>query len=201
VTRQRISLRTPALAYLARAFTAMLALIAIWYGLMLCLLALKISPSAVNSISAYRNIYAHAAKLGTADFSTTVRLIAGSAGLLAFLILGYLALQELPRPHLAREELKLADQEHGALLVRPHAVERIAETVATAQSDVTSANARLADRALVIGIRARRASTVADSLRSVREHVHEAMATHDLPDLTVHVTLTGYDPQTKRDLA
>lgn len=198
---QRISLRTPALAYLTRALTFVLALIAIWYGLMLCLLSLKVAPGTVNSISGYRGVYDHAAKLGAADFSTAVRLVAGFAGLLAFLVLGYLAYRELPRAHLAHADLELADQERGTLRVRPRAVERIAETVATGQSDVTSASARLAGRALTVAVKVRRAGTVADTLQSVRRRVHEAMAKHGLPHLPVHVTATGYDPQTRRDLS
>lgn len=199
--RQRISLRTPALAYVARALTVLLALILVWYGLMLCLLATKASPTTVNSISAYRTIYDHAAKLAAADFTTTVRLIAGFGGLLAFLILSFLALQELPRPHLTRAELDLADDEKGSLRVGPRAVERIAETAAAQQGDVSSASARLGDQELTVAIGVRRASTVADTLRSVRQRVHEAIERHDLRDLPVNVTATGYDRTTRRELS
>ena len=194
--RQRITAHTPALAYLARAFTLALALIVVWYGLMLCLLALKIAPGTVNSISGYRSVYEYFTKLGPADFSAGVRLAAGFAGLLAFLVLGFLALRELPRPHLAPRELALAEEELGSLVVRPRALERIAERAAAGQSEVTSASARLGDRALSVGIGVSRASTVADTLRGVRHHVHAAIAAHELPDLPVDVTATGYDPQT-----
>ncbi len=179
--RQRIPARTPALAYLARAFALALALIVFWYGLMLCLLALKIAPGTVNSISGYRSVYEYFAKLGPAEFSAGVRLLAGFGGLLAFLMLGFLALQELPRPHLARGDLALAEEELGSLLVRPRALERIAERAAAGQSEVTSASARLGDRALSVGITVSRAGTVADTLRGVRHHVHEAIAAHSFP--------------------
>jgi len=130
-----------------------------------------------------------------------VRLLAGFGGLLAFLVLGFLALRELPRPHLARGDLALAEEELGSLLVRPRALERIAERAAAGQSEVTSASARLGDRALSVGIGVSRASTVADTLRGVRHRVHAAIAVHELPDLPVDVTATGYDPQTRRDLS
>lgn len=198
---QRISARAPVLGYLAWVSTLVLALIVVWYGLMLCLLALKIAPGTVNSISGYRSVYEYFAKLGPADFSAGVRLLAGFGGLLAFLVLGFLALQELPRPHLARGDLALAEEELGSLLVRPRANERIAERAATGQSEVTSASARLGDRALSVGITVSRAGAVADALRGVRHHVHEAIAAHELPDLPVNVTATGYDPQTRRDLS
>jgi len=202
VTRQRISLRTPALAYVARIFAVVLALILVWYGLMLCLLAAKVSPTTVNSISAYRTVYDHAAKLGATDFTTSVRLIAGFAGLLAFVIFVFLALQELPRPHLTRAELDLTDDEgKGSLQVAPRAVERIAETAAAQQGDVSSASARLGDQELSVAITVRRATTVADTLRSVRQRIRDAMERHDLPVLAVNVTARGYDRKTRRELS
>ncbi len=110
MTRQRIHLRTPALAYIVRLLTLVLGLALVWYGLMVILLAVKVAPHTINSISAYRILYHDAADLTSEDFTTRVRLIAGFGGLLAFLVLLYLALQEIPRPHLARSPLILDDQ-------------------------------------------------------------------------------------------
>ena len=80
--RQRVHLRTPALAYLVRLLTVVLGLALVWYGLMLVLLAAKVSPHTVNAISGYRSLYDDAAALTQNDFTTTVRWIAGVAGFL-----------------------------------------------------------------------------------------------------------------------
>ena len=63
MTRQRINLRTPLLAYVVRALTLLLGVVLVWYGLMVVLLAVKASPHTVNSISAYRTLYHDAAGL------------------------------------------------------------------------------------------------------------------------------------------
>ena len=42
--RQRINLRTPVLAYVVRVLTVVLGLGLFWYGLMVVLLAVKVSP-------------------------------------------------------------------------------------------------------------------------------------------------------------
>jgi hypothetical protein len=96
MTRQRIHLRTPALAYLVRLFTVAFGAALVWYGAMVILLAVKVSPHTVNNLSAYRTLYHDIVSLHPGDFTTPVRLIAGFGGFLAFVVLVYLALQELP---------------------------------------------------------------------------------------------------------
>jgi len=201
VIRQRVNLRTPALAYIVRALAIVLALGLIWYGLMVVLLAVKVSPHTVNSISAYRTIYNAAAKLGTNDFTTAVRLIAGFGGLIAFLIFMYLALQELPRPYLARGDMELSKDEHGTIRVEPRAIERVAEVAAARNDNVTSAVGRLGDEELNVSIALRRASTVADTLRDVRQRIRSDLERHEMTSLPVNVTLTGYDRKTRRELS
>jgi hypothetical protein len=66
---------------------------------------------------------------------------------------------------------------------------------------VTSASGRLGDDELVVNISVARAGRAADSLTEVQERVRAALGEHDLPDLPVNVTLTGYDRATKRELA
>jgi hypothetical protein len=199
--RQRVNLRTPSLAYLVRALTAVVGLAVLLYGLMVVLLAVKVSPRTVNSISAYRTLYHHAAGLHATDFTTVVRLVAGFAGLLVFFACVHLALQEVPRPYLAREPFTVGEHHRGATEVAPRALERVAEIAAAAHHQVTAARGRLGDQELDIEIRLRTARSVADALRDVQARVRDALEVHGLPTFPVNVTLTGYDRSTKRELA
>ena len=78
--RQRVNLRTPVLGHIVAALTVVLGLLLVWYGLMVVLLAVKVSPHTVNSLSAYRSLYDDAVDLKRSDFTTLRRLIAGFAG-------------------------------------------------------------------------------------------------------------------------
>jgi hypothetical protein len=201
VIRQRISLRTPLFAYLVRALTLLLALALVWYGAMIVLLAVKVAPHTVNSLSAYRTLFDDLANLKAHDFSTGRRLIVGFGGFLLFLIFLYLALQELPRPYLARGPVTLEEQEHGSTVVRPRAIERVAELAAKDDPEITSAAGRLGDRELNLDVGVRRATHAAETLTGTRERVRAALERHELPDLPVNVTLTGFDPKTRRELS
>ena len=199
--RQRVNLRTPALGYLVALLTIVLGALLLWYGLMVVLLAVKVSPHTVNSLSAYRTLYDDAVGLKAGDFTTVRRLIAGFAGLIVFLVFLYLAFKAWPRPFLARGDVTLEDNEHGTTVIQPRAIERVAELAARGNPDVTAASGRLGDEQLSVGIDSRRASLVAATLRDVHERVHAELERHDLPTLPVNVTLTGYEPKTKRELA
>ena len=199
--RQRINLRTPALAYLVRLLTVLLALALFWYGLMIVLLAVKVSPHTVNALSGYRTLYHHAAGAKASDFTTAGRLIAGFAGLLVFFVGIYLALQEIPRPYLARGEFRIGDRDRGDTTISPRAVERVAEIAAGANLDVTTARGRLGDEQLDVLVHVRSARRAADTLRDVQRRVATSFEEHGLPALPVNVTLTGYDPPTTRELA
>ena len=198
--RQRIKLHTPILAYIVRALTLVLALGLIWYGLMVMLLAVKVSPHTVNSISAYHTLYSDAASLKHSQFTTTPRLIVGFAGLIAFVLFIYLALQELPRPYLARGEVTLEARDRGSTVVQPRAIERVAELAARGNPNVSEAMSRLGDRELDVDIGMRRATTTAETLNDVRARVQSDLERHQLPDLPVNVTLTAYDRKTRREL-
>jgi hypothetical protein len=199
--RQRINLRTPALAYLVRLLTVLLALALFWYGLMVVLLAVKVSAHTVNELSAYRTLYHDAAGARASDFTTAGRLIAGFAGLLVFLAGIYLALQEVPRPYLARGEFRIGDRERGDTTISPRAVERVAEIAAGTNRDVTAASGRLGDEQVDVQVHVRNASRAAETLRDVQRRIAASFEEHGLPSLPVNVTLTGYDRPTTRELA
>jgi hypothetical protein len=201
MTRQRINLHTPALGHVVALLTIILGALLLWYGLMVVLLAVKVSPHTVNSLSAYRTLYNDAADLQRSDFTTLRRLIVGFGGLIAFLVFLYLAFKAWPRPYRARREINLKDDVHGATTIEPRAIERVAELAARGNPDVTSASGRLGDEELSVTVAARHASTVAATLKDVHQRVRSELERHDLPTLPVNVTLTGYDRQTRRELS
>src|ERR1700733_8063341 len=184
--RQRVNLHTPALSYVVALLTIVLGALLLWYGLMIVLLAVKVSPHTVNSLSAYRTLYNDAVDLKRSDFTTLRRLIAGFAGLIAFLVFLYLAFKAWPRPYLARGEVTLQDEEHGTTTIEPRAIERDAELAARGNSDGTPARGRLGDEELTVGIGARHARTAAQTLQDVHQRVRLELERHDLPSLPVN---------------
>ena len=199
--RQRVHLRTPALAYLVRLITLVLGLALVVYGVMVIMLALKVASQTVNSISPYRTLDHDITGLRTSDFTTTVRLIAGFGGCLAFLLLCHLAVQELPRPYPARGSVTLQDKPEGETTTGPRALERLAEIAARRNPAVTSASGRLGDDERNLSIATSRATLAAETLTDVRQRVKSALQTHELTDPPVNVTLTGYDRKPKRELS
>ena len=198
--RQRIRERPSVLMVVGRIVPLVLALGLVWYGLMLVLLALKVSPSTVNAISGYRTAFNYLSGLtpDDVDGGVTRAIIAGS-GLAAFLVFGYLAVKQLPRPYLARRELPLAADEHGEVSVAPRAIERIAEVAASRHSAVTAARGRYSVDDLAVDVSVRRARDIATTLHDAQQRVADALQEHELPAMAVNITLTGYDRQ-RREL-
>ena len=199
--RQRINLRTPALVYLVRLLTVVLGAALLWYGLMVVLLAVKVSAHTVNELSGYRTLYHDAAGLTASDFTTTRRLIAGFAGLLVFVVCIYLASKEIPRPYLARGEFRIGDRNRGDTTIEPRAVERVAEIAASSNPAVTTARGLLGDEQVDVHVHVRTVRGLGDTLRDVQERVHGSLQAHGLPAFPVNVTLTGYDSKTTRELS
>lgn len=192
--RQRLRERTSFLVLIGRLITLLIALALIWYGLMTLLLAVKVSPSTVNSLSGYRTAFNWLARLKPADVDGgETRAIIAGAGVVGLLLFGYLALKQLPRPYLARRELPLSSDRQGELKVEPRAVERLAEVAATSDTSVTEARGRYSVDDLAVDVTVRRASDVASTVRGAQDRVVRALVQHDLPAMPVSVTLTGYD--------
>jgi len=210
VLRQRLRSRTSPHALLARALVVLFALALIWAGLVIFLLALGVGDATVDSITGYRAAFDSLAGLESEDVDdATTRAIVAGAGVLAFLVFGYLALRELPRPYLARQDLELSKGHDGqgeerttpgTLTVAPRAIERLAETAAEDQPGVAGASGRYGTNELAVGVAVRRAGEVAAILGGVQTAVHDAVSRHGVPDMTVSVILTGYEPKTKREL-
>lgn len=199
--RQRLRARTSPVAYLGRLFVLVLACGLVWYGLMLVLLALKMTPSTVNRISAYRTAYNYFSGLGAADVTDRVRLIAGLAGFATFLLCSYLAWKEIPRPYLARGSLDLYEDELMTVSVGPRAIERAAEIAARENPAVSDATARYgSEEGVSVDLAVHQARDLPKTIHDVRGGVAAALAQHDLPAIPVNVTLTGFDRKHRREL-
>jgi len=199
--RQRLRIGTSPFVVLGRIVLILFALALIWYAAMLVLLAFKVSPHTVNQLSGYRSAYNYLAGLKPRDITANTRLITGLAGLGGFLVFGYLAFKEIPRPHLTRSELRLLDHERGVVDVAPRAIERAIEGAALELDAVQDATARYAGDELTVNVGVTRARELPDILRSVRAQAHTQLATHGLPELPVNVTLTAYERTRRRELA
>ncbi len=200
--RQRVRSRGFALSHIvARLLVIALALALLWYGAMVILLAFKVSPDTVDSISGYRTAYDYLTGLEPDDITSDVRLVVGLGGLAVFLLFGYLAWREIPRPYLARGDLQLSGGDRGAVDVTARAVERVAEQAALEHDGVADARGLYHDDALTLEIVARGARDVPATLSAVREQAAEGLDRHDLPALPVNVTLTGLDRKNRRELA
>ena len=201
VFRQRVRMRRSPLAFLGRVLALLLGLALIWYGLMVFLLALKTPAHTVASLSGYRAAFDWLAGLQPADVDGGVtRAIVAGAGLLAFVVFGYAAWRQLPRPQLARTDLQLTGDEHGTVEIGPRALERLAEVAATRERGVDSATGRFGTDDLAVNVTVQRAHGLADALAGVQRRVASALEDHDLPSLPVNVTLTGFDRRHRRDL-
>ncbi len=199
--RQRLRERTSPLMFLGRLVTLVFALALVWYGLMTLLLALKVSPSTVDTISGYRTAFDWLSGLSPADVDgATTRALIAAAGVVAFLVFGYLALKQLPHPYLARRDLELTADERGGVTVEPRAVERLAEVAATAHPAVTDARGRYSSDELSVDVTVRRARDLADTLHDAQRRVALALEQHELPAMPVNVTLTGYNRRHRREL-
>lgn len=201
VLRQRLKVPSSPIALIGRAVLVLFALALMWYGLMLTLLALGVSPDTVDGISGYRTAYDYLAGLTPEDITGTTRLIAGLAGLAAFLVFGYLAAKELPRPYLARGGLRIAEDDHGSVEVGPRAVERVAEVAAVEHPAVRAVAGRLEDEAVTVNLTVTSPRELDATLTDVQRRVREALARHDLGERTVNVTITGFERQRRRELA
>lgn len=199
--RQRVRIRTSPVALIGRAVLIVFSLALVWYGLMLLLLALKVSAHTVNQISGYRTAYNYLSDLTAADITSTTRLIAGLAGFAGFLGFGYLAWKSLPRPYLARTDLRLKDDERGVTKVAPRAIERAVEGAALDRDAVQHAAARYGGNEVTVNVSVTRARELAETLRAVRADAHDELGNHGLPEMPVNITLTSFERTKRRELA
>lgn len=188
--RQRVRSRSfPFARIAADAVVAVFALALVWSGAMLVLLALKVSPTTIDGLSGYRRAYDYLASLDPGDVGGSVRVVAAIAGLGACLIFGYLAWRAVPRPYLARVDLRLTGDELGIIEVNARVIERAAELAAVDHAAIASARARYATDGLALDVGTLRADALAGTLQDVHQRARESLARHDLPPLPVNITL------------
>ena len=128
----------------------LLAFALVWYGVMLILLAAKVSPHTVNSISAYRTIYDTLA--GLRPVTGIERAIIAGCGVVVFLVAAYLAIRMLPHPYLTRHDLELDEHGRGRTVVEPRTIERIAQAAANRNAAVTASRGRYASDNLTVDL-------------------------------------------------
>jgi hypothetical protein len=199
--RQRVRARSfPFARVVTDAFVVVLALALVWGGAMLVLLALKASPSTVDSLSGYRTAYDYLAGLTPQDITVSVRRVAAIAGLSAAVIFGYLAWRAVPRPYLARTDLRLSGDERGTVDVNARAIERAAELAVLDHPSVAAARARYATDDLTVDISVNRADALPATLEDVHRRAHDSLVRHELPALPVNITLVRLERTSRREL-
>jgi hypothetical protein len=200
--RQRIHVEGSSTAHtVGRFLVALLGAAIAYYGLMLMLLAFKVSPSFVNDISGYRTAFDYLSGLTPGDISSTDRLIVAGVALLLALIALFLLWRGLPRPHLARHEVTVTESDLGTTEIGPRAMERAVEAAALEHPAVVGARARLDDDGIALAITARDASELVKTLHEVEDRAFASLDRHQLELERVDVTLAGYDSPNGRELA
>jgi hypothetical protein len=200
--RQRLRVESSTLATtVGRVLVALLGAAIAWYGLMLVLLAFKVSPGTVDDISGYRTAFDYLAGLTPGDISSSDRLIVAIVALVLAVIAAFLVWRGLPRPHLARHAIEVQDTDRGTTEIGPRAIERAVESAALEHPEVVGARARYDDDGIALDVTARHAATLVDTLREVEERAFDSLERHQLALERVDVTLAGYDSPNGRELA
>jgi hypothetical protein len=199
--RQRLRARSfPVARILADALVVVFALALVWGGAMLVALACKAAPGTIDSLSGYRTAYRYLAGLQPADITPSTRVVTAVAGVAAAVIFGWLAWRAIPRPYLARGDLRLAGDERGSVDVSARAIERAVETAALEHAAVTTARARYGTDDLTLDVAASRADELGETLQDVQRRARDSLARHELPPLSVNVTLVRLDRKHRREL-
>ena len=198
--KQRLRIRGSALVFASHVVVIVFALALIWGGAVVLLLALKLDPGTVQSLTGYRSVYDALREIGPADFDSTTRAITAAAGVALMVSCGYLAYKMLPRPYLARGDLDLFRDERGEAVIEPGAIERLTEVAAERRPGVAGATSRFGSEDLAVDVTLSRSRDLPGSLQGVRTAVRGALEEHGLPVVPVNVTLSGYQRKTRREL-
>ncbi|MDX6720633.1 MAG: hypothetical protein QOJ63_2887 [Solirubrobacteraceae bacterium] len=198
--RQRVRARSYPLArFAADAVVVIFALALVWGGAMLVLLAFKSSPATIDGLSGYRTAYDHLTSLTPQDVGRSTRLVAAASGMAAFLIFGYLAWRTIPRPYLARTDLRLAGDERGSVDVKARVIERATEIAALEHPGVAAVRARYGTDDLTLHVSASDPDALGAMLEDVHRRARDSLARHELPRVPVNLTLVRLERQHGRE--
>lgn len=199
--RQRLRQRSSGFArFFGRLLVVLFAAALIVYGAALVSLAFKVAPDDVDAFTGYRTAYDWLAGLSEGDLTTVVRAIVAGAGLVVCLLFAWLAIRSVPRPYRVRHDVELSRDALGRVTVAARAIERVAESAAREHPAVAGAGGRFETDSLALGVGLRQAGELPETLRDVQRRVSEALERHGLPVVPVHLTLTGVERRTRRDL-
>jgi hypothetical protein len=196
MTRQRVHLRRNAVADVAlRLLVTILSLALIFYGAMVLLAALKLSPVTIDHVSGYRAIDRTLSNITAASITGRDRIIIAAAGLGCLCVFGPLAWWSLPRPYLVRTALDLDQPSaRGRTAIGPRAMERAAEHAAQRDPFVAGARARAQAGGVELDVTLRDPDgPLIEPLERVRSRVQRSLDRHGLPAVAIQVTLTAVD--------
>lgn len=198
--RKRLRETTPS-GVVTHAVAAVVGLVLVWYGLMIILLAAKVSPDTVETLSGYRTIYDFFAGLDAGDITGTVRLVTGLGGLALFVVFAWLVWRRTVEPAAGRPRVALRGDATGTVEARPRAIERAVEVAALEHTSITEARARYDGESIALDVETRHARDLPETLREARRRAIESLRLHDFPSMPVNVTLTGFQRKNRRELA
>lgn len=196
--RRRIKVsRTPA-TRAGVVLTGLLALGVAWYAGAALALGLGADADVVDSVTGYRVVVAWLADLPVPDGRT--RAVVGVAGVVAFVVLGRLALAQLPRPRVPRATLVLDQQPRGATTVSPRAIERAVEGAVAALDGLEDATARWEGETITVLVSGSKPRLLVPALSGVDGAARDALARHGLPAAEVQVVLRRVRPASTREV-
>jgi hypothetical protein len=198
--RQRIRADQSALAVAGHVFGILVLLAIAYYGVVLALAAFGvISAATADAITGYRTAFDALATATPEAVDGVARIVIGVVGLVAFLLFGYLAFKQIPRPRLSRSELELQRDNRGVVTMSPRAVERAVESAALGNRAVSEVRGRYGSEDVAVDVTVTRARDIDQTLRDVQRRARRALEEHELPAAPVNVTLTKFEgPQQRR---
>jgi hypothetical protein len=170
-----------------------------WFAGCAVALALGADPDVIDRLTGYRDVVTWLAALQPPVGAAQAIVIAG--GLAAFLLLGWLALAQLPRPRLPRGTLVLEHAPLGTTTVEPRAIERAAEGALAEAGGFEAVAARWEDGTLVVSVTGSSPRRLASALQGAGPAVAGALERHGLPAAEVRVLLRRVRPGSIREVA